>query len=1094
MQATNGKLYGMTLGGGSNGVGAIFSLDPTTSVFTKLKDLNSINGADPYGSLMQATDGKLYGLTYSGGSNNLGAIFSYDLLASTYKKLKDLDYSNGANPYGNLVQASDGKLYGMTSSGGLHFSGVTFSYDPLASVYKKLNDFDNTITVNAPGCNPYGSLIQAADGRLYGLTSGGGSNGKGVIFSLDPLSSTYTKLKDFDDVNYTFAYGDLLQATNGKLYGLTSSGGKGHGDIFSFDISASTYTKLKDFGVNEKGSDIVGSLIRSSDGKLYGMTSSGGTGGAGVIFSFDPLSSTYTKLRDFDYASDGFPIGSLIQASDGRLYGLVEGGDSQYIGAIFSFDLLSSKYSIVKYFDGINGSHPTGLLQAKDGKLYGLTASGGTNNSGVIFSFDPSSSIYSKLKDFDNSNGADPVGGLLQAVDGKLYGMTYYGGNSGKGVIFSFNLSSSVYTKLRDLDSTNGGTPNGSLIQASDGKLYGMTTFGGSSNTGVIFSFDPSLSTYKKLKDFDSTNGKYPYGSLVKASDGKLYGTALGGSNNLGVIFSYDPLSFSFTKLKDYDGFKGSYPNIGSAFIEVTCGTKPVISPTGSINTCQGTAITLTANSASGITYQWLKNGLPVSSGTSKTLIVKTSGSYRVIEIVTAYGCKDTSIATTINVVALPPAIITPQSNLNICVTGSVLLQANSGTGLSYQWKKGSTNIIGAVNLQYTATAPGSYVVQVTNSKGCIKISAEIKIIDSCSSVQSDTLEAEQAVLNGAIVASDQPGFTGSGFADYKNASGDYIEWTANVQNAGSYSLKFRYSNGGTTNRPLQLMVNGAIVNASLPFVSTGGWSTWSISSANSNLVAGANKIRLTTTGSNGPNLDHLILTANNSILEAEDAVLSGAVVASTQTGYTGSGYADYVNASGDYIEWTANAQTGASYSLQFRYANGGTTNRPLQLQVNGVVVNASLAFATTGGWTTWSISSGTANLIAGNNKIKLTTMGSNGPNVDNLSLTINNSLQALEKLTIEKTLTHPPGLFEVSISPNPVTDHAKLIVSTSSKLPIIFKVIDVLGRMHETFKATPSGYHSFDLSIEGLSPGTYFIIVKQGNLSAPLRLVVAGK
>ena len=94
---------------------------------------------------------------------------------------------------------------------------------------------------------------------------------------------------------------------------------------------------------------------------------------------------------------------------------------------------------------------------------------------------------------------------------------------------------------------------------------------------------------------------------------------------------------------------------------------------------------------------------------------------------------------------------------------------------------------------------------------------------------------------------------------------------------------------------------------------------------------------------------------------EAEGALLSGPVVATNQAGYTGTGFADYVNASGDFIEWTVNATAAGSFSLQFRYANGGTTNRPLQLKVNGTTVAASLAFAPTGSFGTWSLSSATA-------------------------------------------------------------------------------------------------------------------------------------
>jgi hypothetical protein len=251
------------------------------------------------------------------------------------------------------------------------------------------------------------------------------------------------------------------------------------------------------------------------------------------------------------------------------------------------------------------------------------------------------------------------------------------------------------------------------------------------------------------------------------------------------------------------------------------------------------------------------------------------------------------------------------------------------------------------------------------------------------------TYEAEGAILSGPQVATSPAGYTGTGFADYINASGDFIEWTVNATVAGSFSLQFRYANGSTTHRSLQLQVNGITVAGSLAFAPTGGWATWSLSSATAHLVAGANKIRLTTVGSNGPNVDHLQInpTASQSgTLEAEGALLRGPVVATNQAGYTGTGFADYVNATGDVIEWTVNVATAGSFSLQFRYANGGSINRPLQLRVNETVVAATLAFAPTGGWATWSLSSATANLVAGTNHIRLTTVGSNGPNIDNLS------------------------------------------------------------------------------------------------------------
>jgi uncharacterized repeat protein (TIGR03803 family) len=567
---------------GNNGYGVIFSFDPSTSTYTKLKDFDYSNGANPTGSLILASDGKLYGMTNNGGSNDngessgYGVIFSFDPSSSTYTKLHDFDGANGANPSGSLMQAKDGKLYGMTYGRGTSEFGVIFSFDPSSSTYTKLKDFDKT-----NGAGPSGSLMQASDGKLYGMTVAGGSSDEGVIFSFDPTFSTYTKLKDFNGTNGAYPRGSLMQARDGKLYGMTQQGGSaGYGVIFSFDPSSSTYTKLKDFdGANGAGPQ--GSLMQARDGKLYGMTNNGGSG-YGVIFSYDLSSSTYTKLKDFNDTNGANPEGSLIEASDGKLYGMTsEGGSRGYeyynngYGVIFSFDPSSSTYKKLKDF----ASNETGsnvaasLIQARDGKLYGMTTNGGSKGLGVIFSLDPSSSTYTKLKDFDGINGARPYGGLMQARDGKLYGMTSEGGSSynyeyqysGYGVIFSFDPSSSTYTKLHDFDYTNGANPSGSLVQANDGKLYGVTSGGGSDQDfpfGVMFSFDPTSLTFTKLKDFDYSDpysGLSPVGNLIWASDEKLYGmTSEGGSNYKGVIFSFDPSTSTYKKLKDFDGINGA--------------------------------------------------------------------------------------------------------------------------------------------------------------------------------------------------------------------------------------------------------------------------------------------------------------------------------------------------------------------------------------------------------------------------------------------------------------------------------------------------------------------------------------------------------
>jgi hypothetical protein len=120
------------------------------------------------------------------------------------------------------------------------------------------------------------------------------------------------------------------------------------------------------------------------------------------------------------------------------------------------------------------------------------------------------------------------------------------------------------------------------------------------------------------------------------------------------------------------------------------------------------------------------------------------------------------------------------------------------------------------------------------------------------------TRQAEDATLYGAVKASNQTGYTGTGFADYRNASGDYVRWTVSVTTAGKYNLRFRYANGGGANRPLAIKVNGTTVNASFAFPATATWATWATVSLDANLNSGTNTVQATAIGYSGGNVDYL--------------------------------------------------------------------------------------------------------------------------------------------------------------------------------------------------------------------------------------------
>ncbi|TDD80331.1 carbohydrate-binding protein [Actinomadura darangshiensis] len=122
------------------------------------------------------------------------------------------------------------------------------------------------------------------------------------------------------------------------------------------------------------------------------------------------------------------------------------------------------------------------------------------------------------------------------------------------------------------------------------------------------------------------------------------------------------------------------------------------------------------------------------------------------------------------------------------------------------------------------------------------------------------TYEAEDATLSGPVVATDHKGYTGSGFADFRHDSGDYVQWDVDVPSDGTYTLLFRYANA-IGDRPLAVAVDGGAATTQ-PFASTGNWDAWSAQPVVLNLSAGRHTVRASATGANGPNIDNLGVSA----------------------------------------------------------------------------------------------------------------------------------------------------------------------------------------------------------------------------------------
>ena len=248
--------------------------------------------------------------------------------------------------------------------------------------------------------------------------------------------------------------------------------------------------------------------------------------------------------------------------------------------------------------------------------------------------------------------------------------------------------------------------------------------------------------------------------------------------------------------------------------------------------------------------------------------------------------------------------------------------------------------------------------------------------------------EAEDATISQGVVESNHLGFSGTGFVNGDNVAGSYVQWTVNAAMAGTGTIVIRYANGTTTNRPADVSVNGTVVSANRAFNSTTNWDTWASSTLTTPVTAGTNTIRVTATTSNGnPNLDWLefSVAVPTTDYQAEDATISQGTVATNHTGFTGTGFVDYTNVTGSFVEWTVNATSAGTVGLTFRYANGTTVARPMDITVNGTLV-ANLVFPGTGSWDTWADLSVNGALNSGSNKVRATATTSNGgPNVDRL-------------------------------------------------------------------------------------------------------------
>lgn len=354
--------------------------------------------------------------------------------AQTFTRIARFNKTNGASPsYGSLLQGTDGDLYGETTAGGTFNGGTVFKIGPngaLTVVYSFCAQ-DHCLD----GSGPQSGFVQGVDGNFYGATEQGGANRYGTVFKLTP-EGALTTVHSFCSAPPNCADGigagsTLIQMPYGNLYGATSVLSTSNGTIY--DVSpngqfSTVYTFCSQTNCGAGG--LAAGLVFASDGTLYGSTPDGGTKGYGSIFSMNSANQL-TTLYSFQL-SDGDSPNAIIQGADGNIYGTTYGGGAHNKGVIFKMTLdgqFTDLYSFCSLPNCADGKMPyAGLAQGSDGNFYGTTTYGGVGGHGTVFQITPAgvlTTLYAFCKIRNCLDGEFPVGGITQGTDGNLYGTTF---------------------------------------------------------------------------------------------------------------------------------------------------------------------------------------------------------------------------------------------------------------------------------------------------------------------------------------------------------------------------------------------------------------------------------------------------------------------------------------------------------------------------------------------------------------------------------------------------------------------------------------------------------------------------------------------
>ncbi|PYX30259.1 MAG: hypothetical protein DMG77_10080 [Acidobacteria bacterium] len=503
---------------------------------------------------------------------------------------------------------------------------------------------------------PNGLMAQGRDGKLYSTTSLGGATSGGAAFNITTTGSL-TKLLDF--ASNEGAVGGLTLGSDGKFYGTTSGGGTSNvGTVFKL-TSTATRTTLWNFTSFDDGANPIVAPLLGKDGNFYGVNPDNRNGDYGLVYKIT-TGGTLTVRGDFNFTNGSAP-NLPVQGTDGNFYGNARfgGSSSSCSGCGVVYKMTSGgTITVLHNFDGYptDGSQPVGVLvQANDGNLYGTTYVGGANNQGTVYKITTSGTytlLYS-FHDVGGSDGINPWTGLASGTDGNLYG-TAQGGTHGGGVLFKITPSgteSVLYNFCSVSGCADGFFPQTPILQHTNGKFYGSVESGGANglNGGVFYSLDMGLQPFAGLVTWQ--------GAISKTVE--ILGQGFTGATKV----SFNGTKASFTVVSDTYLTATVPAGATKGFVTVTTPTAtltsnrkffvlPTITSFSPDSGPVGTVVTITGNNLTGATkvkFGGVKaTSFTVNSDTQITATVPTAAATGTIQVTTSGGTATSATAFTV--------------------------------------------------------------------------------------------------------------------------------------------------------------------------------------------------------------------------------------------------------------------------------------------------------------------------------------------------------------------------------------------------------------------------------------------------------------